>query len=50
MPILTPHSFELLDNKYVEPISQDFTQKEITIFLEDTEAEERTSEPKGKKV
>ena len=31
-------------------LNWDFTQKEITIFLEDTEAEERTSEPKGKKV
>ena len=29
MPILTPHSFELLDKKYIQPISQDFTQKEI---------------------
>jgi len=30
-------------------LNWDFVQKEITIFLEDTDVQERTSEPKGKK-
>ena len=30
-------------------LNWDFNQKEITIFLEDTDVQERTSEPKGKK-